>query len=265
VNETEGATCLMRASNPVKAFMNFRENVIKSRICSLVAIVMPGIRPDLKKKNAHCQKIDEALSSTSKECQLITDILKRMSERQALLTEDLSKRIIRPEILLNIQKELRKEWKPQTSYSASPSPQDEIIRITLDTFKRINFYDDTFEEDDLRFTLRIGWKLAEYHLGLTQQMEADEQYLAIKEELIEQMASISNEDINNLLGAYLNFSFAMNSGYILSSYLITNPKLKGKLQENFSPGRIKEVRDKGLNSLLSYNQTLMEEVLKSNV
>lgn len=256
----------MKVINPVKDLRNLWESVIKPRIYPFMATLRPGIRQDSKNKNTLDQKVDQALlSSTSKESLLITDILKRMSERQALLTEDLSKRIIRPEILLNIQKELRKDWNAKTIHSASASPQDEITRITLDTFKKVNFYDDTFEEDDLRFTLRIGWKLAEYHLGLTQRMEVDEQYLAIKEELIKQMASISNENINNLLAAYLNFSFAMNSGYILSSYLTANPKMKGKLDEHFSPGRIKEVRDKGLSSLLSYSQMVMEEVLKSGI
>ena len=244
----------MRVINPVKALGN------------LMATFRSGIRQDSKTKNTLDQKADQAiLSSTSQESLLITDNLKRMSERQALLTEDLSKRIIRPQILLNIQKELRKEWNPKTIYSASSSPQDEITRITLDIFEKVGFYDDTFEEEDLRFTLRIGWKLAEYHLGLTQQIEADEEYLAIKEELIKQMDYISNENINNLLAAYLNFSFAMNSGYILSSYLTANPKMKGKLHEHFSPSRIKEVRDKGLSSLLSYSQMLMEEVLKSGI
>lgn len=107
--------------------------------------------------------------------------------------------------------------------------------------------------------LRIGWKLAEYDLGLTQYVESDEQYLALKTDLIKQMESISEEKINNILTAYINFSFAMNSGYLLSNYLSVKPKMKEKLHENLSPDRIKEVRDKGLVCLLGYTQRMMQE------
>jgi hypothetical protein len=252
----------LRVIYPVKALLNLWESVFKPRIYPLMAIIRPGIRQDSKKQKTLDQKVDQSLlSSTLKEGLSIMDILKSMSERQALLTEDLSKRIVRTEILRNIKKELIKEWNPQTIYSASSSPQDEITRITLDTVKKVNLYSNTFEEDDLQFMLRIGWKLAEYHLGLTQQLESDEPYLTIKEELIKRMASISNNNINNLITSYLNFSFAMNSGYILSSYLSANPKMKKALHENLSPGRIKEVRDNGLNSLLSYSKKVMEEVI----
>ena len=103
-----------------------------------------------------------------------------MSERHTLLTEPLSKRIIRTDLLINIQRELSKEWKLQTVSSRSPTQQDEITQITLDMIRKIGLYDSTFEEEDLKFMLRIGWKLAQYHLGLTQELEIDEQYKTLK-------------------------------------------------------------------------------------
>jgi hypothetical protein len=229
-----------------------------------MAIFRPGFQKESSKENTLDSKADQALpSSLSKEGLLITGILKRMSDRHALLTEDLSKRIIRTKILRNIQKELINEWSPQAISSGSLSPQDDLVSITLDTIKKVNLYNNTFEKEDLRFMLRIGWKLAQFNLGLTQELEADEEYLAEKADLVKQMDSISNAEINNLLTAYLNFSFALNSGYLLSSYLSSNPKMKKALYENLSPDRIKELRDEGLNSLLSYGQMIMKGVLKS--
>jgi hypothetical protein len=250
--------------SPVKALRNLWGSSIKRRLNPSRATSNSGIQGNPGKKNLFGKKADQPrVSPQSKEGLLISGIIQRMGDRQALLTEDLSKRIIRTEILTNIQKELIKDWNSPKSSKGSPSPQDQLTRITLDTARKIDLYDDTFEEGDLQFMLRIGWKLAEYHLGLTRELETDAQYLAIKEELIKQMALNPNEDINNVLTTYLNFSFAMNSGYIFSSYLSANPKMKRKLNTDLSPARIKEVRDTGLNALLSYIQTVIAEVSKS--
>ena len=186
-----------------------------------------------------------------------------MSDRQALLTEDLSKKKIRSDLLLNIQKELIKEWKTKSISSDSKSSEDEIINITLDTTRKLGLHNNIFDEQDIQFMLKIGWKLAQYNIGLTQNLEADDQYPAIKTEMVKQMASISNEKISNALTAYLSFSFAMNSGYLFSSYLSANSKMKKSLQQNLSPPRIKYARDMGLKSLLSYSQGLVEDISKS--
>jgi hypothetical protein len=185
-----------------------------------------------------------------------------MSDRQALLTEELSKKKIRADLLLNIQGELIKEWKNKSNSSGSNSPQDEIVNITLDTTRTLGLHNNTFGEGDLQFMLKIGWKLAQYNIGLTQELEVDDQYPAIKTELVKQMTSITSEKINNVLTAYLNYSFAMNSGYLFSSYLSAKAKMKKTLNQNLSPSRIKYLRDTGLESLLSYSQRLVEDISK---
>ncbi len=192
----------------------------------------------------------------------ITDILKKMSDRQALLTEDLSKKKIRSELLRNIQNELIKEWKTKSISSSGKSPQEEVINITIDTTRKLGLHSRTFDENDLQFMLKIGWKLAQYNIGLPQKLEADDQYPAIKTELAKQMSSISSEKINNALTAYLSFSFAMNSGYLFSCYLSANSKMKKSLQQHLYPSRIKDARDIGLKTLLSYGQGLVEDISK---
>ena len=144
----------------------------------------------------------------------------------------------------------------------SPTPQDEITQITLDMTRKIGLYDSTFEEEDIKFMLRIGWKLAQYHLGLTQELEIDEQYKTLKIELVKQIDSFSNAIINNNLEAYLSFLFAMNSAYLFSNYLSANTKMKKTLNSILSPAKIKEIRDHGLNLLLTYNKEVIEEISK---
>jgi hypothetical protein len=72
------------------------------------------------------------------------------------------------------------------------------------------------------------------------------------------MASISSEKIDNTLTAYLNYSFAMNNGYLFYSYLSANSKMKKTLQHNLSPAKIKYFRDTNLQSLLIHSQRLLE-------
>ena len=186
--------------------------------------LMSHVRRDLRKKNNGNEKVDQPLvNSQPEEVLSITDILKKMSDRQALLTEDLSKKKIRSDLLLNIQNELIKEWKTKSISSGAKSSEEEVINITIDTTRKLGLHSNTFDEKDLQFMLKVGWKLAQYNIGLPQKLEVDHQYPAIKTELIKQMAPISSEKINNALTAYLSFSFAMNSGYLFSSYLSANP------------------------------------------
>jgi hypothetical protein len=221
------------------------------------------IRRDSSKKQNGAKNVDQLIINFhTEESLLILDTLKKMSDRQALLTEELSKKKIRSDLLLNIQKELIKEWKNKSNSLGSNSPQDEIINITLDTTRTLGLHNNTFSEGDLQFMLKIGWKFAQYNIGLTQELEADDQYPAIKTQLVKQMNSITSEKINNVLTAYLNYSFAMNSGYLFSSYLSAKAKMKKMLHQNLSPSRIKYLRDTGLESLLTYSQGLVEDISK---
>lgn len=222
---------------------------------------IPHVRRDLRIRNNGHAKEDQAAENPQLEQILsITDMLKKMSDRQALLTEDLSNKKIRSDLLRNIQKELIKDWKAQSRSSGAKSSEEEIINITLNTARKSVLPNTIIDEQDLQFMLIIGWKLAQYNIGLTHTLEADDQYTATKAELVKHMASIPNEKVNNALTAYLNFSFALNSGYLFSSYLSANLKMKKSLQPNLSPSRIKYARDTGLKSLLSYSQGLVEDI-----
>lgn len=253
----------LRVTSPLTVLRNSWLIIIKPRLNQIRGAFRPGDRHNLRRKDTSDEKINLTReSSKPAKDLLIIDILRKMSERQSLITEALSKRIIRTDLLINIQKELTKDWKLRAVSSRSPTPQDEISRTTLDTIRKINLYDNTFKEEDLKFMLRIGWKLAQYHLGLTQELGIDEQYKPLKIELVGQMDSFSNPIINNNLEACLNFLFAVNSAYLFSSYLLANTKMKKTIHSNLYPAEIKEIRDHGLNLLLTYNKEVIEEVSK---
>lgn len=220
--------------------------------------VLSPLRLDAK-KNKGTQKVDQpGVSSGANKVLSFIDILKEMSNRQSVLIEELRKKKISTNLLHHLQNELLKEWKNQSTSPVPISPEEEIINLTLVTTSKLDLYDDTFEEKDLQFMLNIGWKLAQHNLGLPHKLETDDQYPAIKAELVSKVASISNPKISDAMTAYLSFSFGMNSGYLFYSYLKANAKMKIPLSHKLSPLKIKSIRDTGLKLLLRYIQELKE-------
>ena len=105
----------MRVTSPLTVLRNSWVIIMKPRLNQITGAFRPDDRQNLRRKNTSDEKINLTRESSKPvKDLLIIDILRKMSERQTLLTEPLSKRIIRTDLLINIQRELSKEWKLQT-------------------------------------------------------------------------------------------------------------------------------------------------------
>jgi hypothetical protein len=221
----------------------------------VLARLISYVRRDTRKKNLCAEEFDNPVVTKSEPILSMVDVLAKMGDRQALLTENLK---IRSDLLINIQSELLKESKRKSIYSDPKSPEDEIADLTIETIRELGLFTNNFEEKDFQFMLRIGWKLAQYNIGLSQELETDSQYPAMKAELVKQATPISSEEMNNALTSYLTFSFGMNSAYLYYSRLLATSKVKMSQQPKLSPSRIKHLRDSGLAFLLDNVRRSME-------
>jgi hypothetical protein len=238
-------------TSPVIFLEKLWKSTINQHLTPFVWSLLSQIRPNSRKKTNSIENVDQPLVNPQIEKVLsVTDILKEMSDRQSLLTEDLRKKKINTNLLHNIQTELQKEGNKSISMG-STSQEEEIIKLTIDTTRKLGLHNNTFKEKDLQFMLQIGWKLDQYNLGIPQKLEADDQYPTMKANLVKQAASISSEKIYDAITAYLSFSFGMNSGYLFYSYWSANSKMNMPWANKLSPSKIKYAKDTGLKSLLS--------------
>ena len=193
----------------------------------------------------------------------IPETLKKISNIEAAITDEIMKshRRVKVRMLEKIQKELRHETGIKPNYKF-PSMEDVKQRgLVLNTIKNLKLPAKEYNEEYIRMFLATTWILDKYGKGITNDLENNADYCALKKKLGEETPKLSYAEVGVAISTYNNTSLGLNSVVLLHSYLPHNFKCLYPVLDN-SINQIKHERDDILNALLLNVKNTIEGELR---